>query len=562
MIDIVINGQSANVRNILNVGFRTSFRDRKFSELELNIDTLILVNESKQQIHDWITTYGANVGIPTVIAYETLNFEYYIDLTDNPIFRDYEIEVKIKRRKGKDSFFNITDGLSFELLSSRGVVFPIRQIPYVIVKDNQVELGITLSLALFSVTNAIVQATKDLAAYIADLSSGTIGLSPAMVISAGIKIGLQVAYIAGLVVAGIQLAQQIKELVFPKVRYLNACNVKDLISKGCENIGYTFQSTLLDSITDLVLLPAPLQKENDSIFDNLLDNLDQSFTKGYPTASDTTPTLGLLIDSMLEMFNAKLKVNNGVVQLETKQFLKSLSTLQATPFLNLKDSRQNEYSINSNEAWQRYYIHYQTDFNDLHTLDKFEPTDAEYGNVNVNQLDPDLNLINGNIDVNIPFALGVRKSQYTFIEQRCLNLLNVIDAFTGLNTSANISDRLGVLQISQQFYGTTKLLLCDVNGKQPANYQDILKASALWNNYHAINNNVAPNGKKIFENAEVLMNFSEFSQILSNNYVEVDGDEAEIMEIDFIPNSSKATISYETEFDYNLGKITTFAINE
>lgn len=562
MIDIVINGNSANVRNIQDIGFSTSFREKKFSELELNIDTLILVNESKQLIHDWIATYGTNVGIPTTINYLNLNFDYYIDLTENTIFRDREIEVKIKRRKGKDSFFEVSNALSFELLNSRGVTFPLRQIPYVIVKDNQVEVGITLSLSLFSISTAIANATQTLTGYVQDLIAGASGLSPAMVASATIKISLQTIYLGGLVLTAINLATQLKELIFPKIRYFAGCKIKDLISKGCENIGYTFQSTLLDSIGNLTHLPVPLTKDKESIFEKLQDQLNQSFTKGYPTASDTTPTLGSLIDVILDTFDAEIKVNNGVVQLETKAFFKSVSELAVAPFLNLQDSRQNEYTLNTDESWIRYYIHYQTDFNDIHTLDKFEPTDAEYGASNTNQLDADLNLIKGLVDVNIPFALGVRKEELNWVENLALSVFSVLDFFTGGNTQSIIENRIGVLQISQQFYSVSKLLLLDNNNRQVNNYLDLLKASSLWNNYHAENNTIATNGYKIFENAETLMNIVDFSNILANNYANIDGVECEIIDIDFIPYQSKATISYKLKDNYANGKITTFAVNE
>ena len=442
------------------------------------------------------------------------------------------------------------------------MVFPIRKVPYIIIKENQTEIGLTLALATFSITTAFFQAAKDLVTYTTDLVSGTAGLSPALILSGAAKIVIQAAYLVGLVATAVTLFEQIKEIVFPKVRFLDACRVKDLIEKGCNNIGYQFQSTLLDNINELVLLPVPLQKNKESIFNTNQSQLNQSFTKGYPSASDTTPTLGTLINSMLDMFDARLKVNNGLVQLETKQFLESQSTLNTLPFLNLKDSRQDEYTINSDETWQRYYIHYQTDFSDIHTLDKFEPTDAEYSNVNVNQLDADLNLIKGLKDVNIPFALGVRKDGLNFIESVAYEIAILLDGFTGYNFAQLIELREGILTISQQFFSTTKLLLCDVNNRQPSNYLLTLKASKLWDNYHSLNNTPATNGFKIYENAEVLMNFEEFEQIINNNEVSINGVNAEILEIDFIPESSKATISYKQDFNYSNGKITTFAINE
>ena len=558
MISIIINGQNANVENIETIGFKTDFTGL-LNEQEVNVDSLVLVNESKQLIHDWISTNGAFIGIPTQIVYGTLTFDYYIDLTDNPIFSDYSIEVKIKKRGANDSFFNIANALSFELLNARGVQFPTINVPYVIVKDNQLEVGIVLALAIFTTSQAIYKAVQELLNIAAEFS-GALALSPGLAISAGTKLILQLTYIGILVAQLIDLVAKLRELIFPKIRYFKACKVVDLIRLGCENIGYTFSSNALSAL-DLTILPVPLQKANQSIFKFTQNELNNSFTKGYPTGNDTTPTLGQLISSMLDTFALKFKARNNQVQIETKQFFSENSTFSVAPALNVQDRRENEYTLNTSDANLRTYLHYQTDFNDLHTLDNFEPTDAEYGLKNLVQSDNDLKLLKGLKDVNIPFSLGVRKSEFNAIEQLCFNLFTIVDAYTGLETAASIDNRLGVLQVSQQFYGVTKLLKCDVNGKQPENYLNTLRASAIYYNYHQ-QYEIQINGFKRFPDARVLMNFAEYEQILNSNYADVDGVQCEILDLLHIPYGSEAIITYLFPFNYENGKITNFAINE
>jgi hypothetical protein len=558
MISIIINGQNANVENIETIGFKTDFTGL-LSEQEVNVDSLVLVNESKQLIHDWISTNGAFIGIPTQIVYGSLTFDYYIDLTDNPIFSDYSVEVKIKKRGANDSFFNVANALSFELLNARGVQFPNINVPYVIVKDNQLEVGIVLALAVFTTSQAIYKAVQELLNIAAEFA-GAVALSPGLAIAAGIKLTAQLVYIALLVTQLIDLVTKLRELIFSKIRYFKACKVVDLIRLGCENIGYTFSSNALSAL-DLTILPVPLQKNNQSIFNFTQNELNNSFTKGYPTGNDTTPTLGQLISSMLDTFALKFKARNNQVQIETKQFFSDNSTFSVSPALNVQDRRENEYTLNTSDANLRTYLHYQTDFNDLHTLDNFEPTDAEYGLKNLVQSDDDLKLLKGFKDVNIPFSLGVRKSQFNNIEQLCFNLFTIVDAYTGLETAALIENRLGVLQVSQQFYGVTKLLKCDVNGKQPVDYLNTLRASAIYYNYHQ-QFEIQTNGFKRFENAPVLMNFAEYEQILNSNYADVDGVQCEILDLLHIPYSSEAIITYLFPFNYENVKITNFAINE
>jgi len=560
MIDVVINGQSAGVRNLREIGFKADFSGDYLTQ-ELNVDSLILVGNSLAIINEWKDSYGFHVGIPTRIVYNLVSYDYYIDLTQNPKFSDDEIEVKIMKRKGLDSFFNVAQGLSFELLNSKGVQFPVFNVPYVIIKDNQIEVGISLSFALFGMAQTFAQVVKDFAYLAAETVAGAAGLSVAMTLAAIAKLALQLTYIVALFLAIKKMLTELKELIFPKIRYLKACSIKALLVLACANIGYGFSSTLLDSVEGLTYLPIPLQKTNPSVFKFAQNELDQSFTKGYPTAGDTTRTLGELLEATKTLLNGKIKIINGVVNLEKREFFSENATFTVVPALNVQEKRVNEYTVNTDDAKIRAYISYQTDYNDMHTLDNFEPTDAEYGFQNVNQLDADLNLIKGLQDITLPFALGNRKNEYTKLEKGILALFTLIDSEVGTNMASTIENRIGVLQVSQQFYGVSKLLICDANGKQPVNYLTKIRASAIWNNYYA-NDTIQFRGFKRYENAPVLMNFAEYEQILNSNYANVDGVTCEILDLLHLPDSSKAIITYLEPYNFAQGKISTFAINE
>lgn len=562
MIEVLLNGQPARVRNLDSIGFRTSFTD-DYTELELNVDTLTFVNESRNQILDWIfgaTSAGAFVGIPLQVKYKTLVFDYYVDLSQRPLISDDEIQCKIYRRKGTDAFFDLANGSTFEYLRARGVQFATKQIPYVIIRDNQVEQGIALSLALFSMTQAALQAVRDTAIIAADFVAA-LDVSPAHAISAGAKLAAQALYTAALVYALIDLAKQLRELVFPKIRYFKGVNVKTLIQQSCAELGYTFESSILDELSALTILPVPLVRGKQSIFNFKQDELTTAFTKGYPTSSDTVPTLGALFSALEVTFNAVTRVNNGVVRLEQVTYWQDTANLSSVPALNIQDERKDTYTLNTDEAWKRYYIHYQTDYSDIHTLDIFDPNTFEAGTKNNNLPATDLDMLKGLRDVDIPFSLGVRKSQLNFIETLALNIFSVIDALTGVNTTAIIQNRIGVLQISEQFFSNTKLMYTTVDGKQPSNYLSFIGADNLYNSYHAIEN-IQINGWKEYENAPLLLNFEQFSEILNNNYININNELCEIRSIEFVPYQAKATITYRTPLNYANGKITTFVISE
>ena len=558
MIDVLINGQSGLVRDIEQIGFKSVFA-KEFNELELTTDMITLVNESKSLIMQHIAIYGGEVGMPVTITDETNSYEYLIDFTERPIFSERGIDVKIRKRKGKGVFMENALGTTFESLRAQGVNFPIFSTPYVIIHDNQVGEGLTISLALFSMTQAFLEALKSTEELATQFASAVAGLSVALTLDATAKLVIQLAYNLALLKAILEMVKRLRELIFPKLRYFNACNIKNLLAVSCQQMGYTFKSTLLDSLPGLTILPVPLQKNNKSIFNFIQDDLVTSFNKGYPTSSDTTPTVGLLIQAIELTFNAKCRLVDGQVQIERRDYWSNISSISLTPALNDQDKRQDIYTLNTQDAWCRYFIQYQSDFTDLHTLNDFNEKFREIGAKNTNQLDADLNLLKGLRQIDVPFSLGSRKNELNFIENLALDLFSIIEKITGLQLTSLIENRLGALQLSQQFFEITKLLYCE-NNKQPSNYFSKIGATALYSVYHFIEE-MNNNSFREYENAPIILNFAQYNQILQNNYITINGVSCEVLSIEYIPYKNMATINYREPDTWSLNKISTFVVN-
>jgi hypothetical protein len=540
--------------------------------LQVDTDTIVLPREAMDIIMQHVATQGVFEGIPYTLEVGNIQLDYYVDLTESFAIRDFEVEVKIKKRKGFDNFFENADGLSFELMAKKGVNFNFVNLPYLIIPENQVEIGLTLSLAIYSLTREAIQATRDLVSATEKLIRAVtpnVSLVPVPplgeIIALSVAVVAQLAYTLAIYVALIKLARQLQELIFPKVRYYKGATIKELIKKGCEYLGYTLDSNLLNSWDKLTIMPVPLIKDKRSVFNFIQNDLNFSFTKGYPTAQDTVSTLGELINAVETWFNAKTKVFNGVVQIERRDYWKNITTNTTLPALNLQSDRQNEYRFNTEEAWKRTYIHYQVDYADTHTLDKFDPTDAEYSTEPLNVINEDLVSIRGFNDVNIPFALGVRKEKLSYIEIFGRTFLQLADSIIGLfgvdlNFTSLITDRLGVTQISSQFFGVTKVLYA-VNGRQPKNYVDKIKASNIYNLYHKINE-INVNGYKVYNDAPMRLNPQEFISLLDNNFAYINGALCEILTVRFTDEQSQAVVTYREPFNYAEGKVEILTIND
>lgn len=560
-------------RNREVIGVVSDFTDNP-EVLKVNVDTIILPREAYDIVKNHISTIGLFEGIPYRVQMASgISLDYYVDLTSAPVFRSYECELKIKRRRANDNFFDNANGTSFELLLAKGVVFPTFNVPYLIIKDNQAEIAIILSVALYNMVQASIQAIKDLANTI---SAGTAAFTPSVgltgpVVNIGpiasyfLNITIQVIYVASLLIAITTMALRLFSLIFPKVRNLLGCKVKDLIEQGCNYLGFTLDSTLL-STENFTVLPVPLVRGRKGIFKFIPDDLISPFNKGVPSSSDTVSTLGSLIKAVEDTFNARTKVVNGVVQIERRDYWNDVSINNIIPAMVIQADRQDEFSYNPEDVWKRYYIHYQLDQMDLNTMDElYDIHDAEYSTEPINVLNNDLVTIKGLNDVAPPFALGQRKDGLNWLEITAKGLFSVIDALTGLfgggtNLVAKIEGRVGVLVISQNFFAVTKLLYT-INGRQPANFKDYVSAKGLWNNYHYINQ-IALNSWKIKSDVRLRIMEEDFVTLLNNNWIEVDGVNCEILRLEWIDEKSLATLTYRIPDNFANGKVKTLIINE
>lgn len=564
-----INDIEISPRNRSAIGIKSIFTGNP-NELQLTTDSIILPREGKDIIMNHIQTTGIFEGIPYRVEIDpNIIINYYIDLTDSLKIRNQEVEVKVKKRKGYDNFKERAEGSTFELMLSKGVVFENFKVPYFVIYEDSAIRAITLGISVYIMTREAIdagrelfEATKALIKAVTPVGLPIPGPDWGAIIILALDVVFKLAYFALILVALVKLAAQLFVLIFPPKRNLLGVKFKELCVKGCQYLGFNFQSTILDNESGLTMLPVPLIKDRKSIADLLPDELFPVFNKGIPSSSDSVQTLWELLSSLEVMFNAKIRVFNETVYLERRDFWENLSTSQIIPALNLQGDRDESYEFNSSEIWKRYYIHYTNDFTDIYSVDGvvLDKNNAEYSTEPLNVLNSDLVSIKGLNEVFIPYALGSRKSKLNFWELIAKGFYEIVDAVSGIfgggtNYAGQIGERKDCLKISQTYFSTTKLLWC-VNGKQPADYLEIIGAEALWQKYHSINQ-IQQNGFIIKENARVKLSGQDFVTLLGNNYASINGIDAEILEINYFDESKESAITYQERKDYASGKVIT-----
>jgi len=547
-----INNIEIRPKNADEIGLKLDWSGDT-QEAELTTDSIVLENLGKKLVLDHIATNGVFEGIPYTFMVGNYTLEYYIDLLESAEISgvgDSAIEVKIKRRKAIDWFREQANGLSFESLNKTNPISLVG-VDYLIVKENQLELALYLFLSTYTLTKALIEGVKQIVIstthLIKIISVGPV-VNTGQIIAAALLLASEVVYAIALLIAVINLTAQIIELIFPPVRSFRGVTILELMNKGCSKLGFTFQSSIIQNLPQLTIVGVPLLREKTDILSKLFTVTNTYFNKGYPTAKDYgVSTLGKLMGTLQEMFNAKFRIvgNNLVFERRDYWVLNSGVTINQT--LTLQSDRENRWGYNTADAWKRYYIHYQYDVTDFHTMNKLDTLDCEYSTEPTSSNNPDLVTIKGLVDIAIPFAFGIRKGFLTWVEEFALEFAKLADSTIGFfggssNLESEVKGRVGTMMIGQPFFSQTKLLYLS-NRKQPTDYLTLLGANTLYKEYHTINQ-VKENFKKIYKET-IRFSTNQFQMLLDNNYVQdQNGNSLEILTFAWINESKTAEITY------------------
>tara|TARA_R110002126_G_scaffold93089_5_gene220760 strand:+ start:11253 stop:12983 length:1731 start_codon:yes stop_codon:yes gene_type:complete len=564
-----INGIEIRPKDADKIGVKMDWTTDNAIEAELTVDSIVLENKAKKLVIDHIDTYGIFEGIPYTFQINNFSLEYFIELVDDPRISgkgDSSIEVNIKRRGSVNKFWQDANGLSWESLNRTHPISTV-EIPYLIVSDNQLEMLIMLAISAFSLTKTLIEGIEQLQISITDfikiVSIGAV-VNTGQIIASALLLIAQLIYVVALIIALIDVTKQIVLLIFPPIRNFLGTSILHLCQRACEKLGYEFQSSILEGMPELTILPTPLVTGELSIIEKLF-TLDTGYhTKGYPTSKDAgVSTFGRLLKQLQAMFNAKVRVLNGRAILERRDYWILNSGVSITRTLNLQNVRENQWRYNSGEWWKRYYIHYLWDVSDFHTMDRLEALDCEYSTEPVSVTNPDLVSIKGLVDIPINFAFATRKNGLTWVEQETLPYAKLADDvvnFFGGSSSlvSKVIGRVGVTIIGQQYFAKTKIMF-QTGGRQPDNYRDIIGANTLYQKYHKINQ-VKENFKREYTE-RIKFSTQQFEMLLENNYVtDQNGNSLEILTFDWVNEGKEAEITY-TEFSNEGFNTKTILIN-
>ena len=554
-----IKGQEISPDNRFDIGVSIDF-DARIDQQKMTTDTVVLSREGNKIVKDHISQGKLLEGIPYEIEFAQQSIEYFIDLTSELKIYDNKVHVTLKNYLGHDQFFDKAETLIWDLVNLSNPITGI-DIKYQILPQDANARALMASLGLFTISMTIAQQARELKEraislawavqplYGVSLAGITVIPDYKSIIINALKLVVALVFTAILIFQAVALGLEIYRLLNPPLNTLKASTAIDLLKKGCNHLGFTFKSSILEGdYKDMVILPVPQNRTNVKWYDVFSGDFGTGLNKAFPQASDTVGTLGALIYAMENMFNAKTKVQNGVVQLERWDYWKVNATQQLSSSLVVQADRVNAFEYDFSKLFKRYYIHYLTDYSDYNTLDAFENNLAEYSLDTTKTIDIKLNLIKGLQEKTIPFALAKRKDKLTWLEKQFLGLYKAIDKLslgkTGLVAKKN---KYGAIQITDAFFSTTKIFMWDKAFGVREN-QEVLTPTYLWDKFHYINN------PEIYQyiikrGVKIKITSTEFVGILNKNFVLIDGKLCEITKLDYFDEKNYAVIDYKEPYN-------------
>ncbi len=562
---VILNGNVVAVpKDFFDVAVKASFGENVQANLTTEEFTFIL--DAYEEILNWINQgrnggVGIFEGIPLSITngnggQNVSIFKGIIDLQESTIVQRNLKQVKASLRQDDslNALDQLLEPLDYGYLLDIGVISRSDYVgvDYVINPTDQAIATITTLITIYLLSKQLADTIEKLATSVANIgalvATGLTGGVASAIFAVAVAIA-QAAYAAALLILIIDFGVDLFNIVVQPQRTHRGIPLKTLIEKACEYIGYNLETTIED-LDNLVYLPS--NRNVDSF------GLKNIFTKvatiedGIPNTGDIGYTCQEMFELVREMFNARFAIQGNTVQFHTESspYWISQSGWEKPAALQDQDERTERY--NTDEMKGSILIQFQTDINDVYTLENYKGTSFQVLTDAIAINNPANKTIKNLDRVDIPVALGNRKNALTGFEQGLLPLANLFDEVAGVfggrpNLAKKIKNKVGVLEVSDNNNSVAKLLW--MNGSRiPSNQRDVFSAKTMWEKYHSEKSFVQNNGSRqriYYENETIPFGLNDFVTLLNNSYFrDENGRVSKVTEIQWTFSSDEATINY------------------
>lgn len=590
-VDFYLNGLKLNTPPVNWDGTSIELNfdpERPEGVRSIDVNDFEFVGESAQMIHNIRLAglaggSGVFEGIPFKVEVTRdgvieVPFDGYLDASDNTLFSPNRITLKAVSKSSIDSLNDLFDSFTFRhLYEDVGLVkfTDFISIPYIINSIPDYLEATTATIGVYVMAKEIRDAIQRIVEFIPELPLY-------YVFSTYIKLILYIIYLIFLTIALIKLVKQVILLLIQPVKYHSAMSWKKHFEKGCEFLGFNFQSDIFDDepFKFAYILPEkfynPVNAKEKQILGFTEPDISQN---GYYKG-----TFGDLIREAKKIWNAKIVKEGNTIRLVRVDYTGEASGYTLPAVTNNYDLRTAAFTLNTEYFNSNTLIIFLVDSVDKNTFQDYLGTSYQVI-IQPNRINnSDMVLMKGLKEVRINFALAKTKNDLTVPEKIFKTFLEVFDVIAGVlvtvingiievlnavisavndvleklatigikvgfelpeiplvempNFSQAAKNRIGMLRIEKDIISVNKTLLVEEGSSSLYNKVHPLNdlcfsAKYLWENYHSVSSFVPtpsrPNGnqyyKYSFEN--VPFTFDNFEQVKEKSSIFTsDGQEA------------------------------------
>lgn len=576
-VEIYLDGDNAGaVKELHDIELLATFENGN-AQGNISITEFEFINEYAEKINSWIqngTTGGVGIfeGIPMQVQVTGesptyIAFDGYLDMTDEfGVVNPTTSKGKIKKDSSLQNLDDLASGLTFYFLVEEGVLTlsQMEWVPYIIERKFDPIAFLLMILTIYSVTTQLIDLIKELAE---QASSG---------ITAPILFALQIVYALALAVYLVSLLIDFIRMIVEPIKYTRGVRLKTLLEVGSNYLGYTYNTSISEIYNDnIILIPSKnsvdetgngnKQRSGILIFNNGL---------GIPNARDFGYTLGEIYQLVNKTFNAKIGIKNGIIEqhsLNSSWWIQQ-STYQM-PEILLESRKYNTDDLSSN-----FLLTFTPDPMDKNVMENYKGTSYEVVTTPISVINQKNVTLKGLNEIEIPYALGIRKNRRTIIESLLDTLQDAINPLLDLINSVGtpqttpvptIANRKGCVKFETDFLNVPKMLYMNrithpsSPTQLPSNYHSLWSAKVLWNKYYKQTSFVGDppfqntNQWIIHEGVRIPFGFEDFLTLVDNSYFyDKDGNVAQITKIQWNVSQDYAVV------DYRINKVYTTNLQE
>jgi hypothetical protein len=571
-ITLSLNGDTTSaIRELHDISLLATFENGN-AQANISVTEFEFVNEYAESIQEWIAnglTGGLGIfeGIPLSVTISGSNpnylaFDGYLDMTDDfQVVDPTTIKGKIKKDSGLQNLDDLASGLTFYYLHEIGFLTngDMEFVPYIIEKQFDPIAFLLLAFTIYSLTNQIISLIKNIAQAIA---SGLV---------APLQIALEIIYAIALIGYLTILIIDFVRMIVEPVRFTRGIRLQKLLEKGSSYLGYNYNTTISEIFDNhIVLIPSKnsVDEDNNAIKQRSGITIFQNGL-GIPNARDFGYTFGEILQLVNKTFNAKIGIKNGSIE---QHPLNSAWWVQQSSY-QMPDVLLESKKYNTDELSSNFLVSFTPDPQDKNVLQNYKGTSYEVITTPITTSNIKNVTLKGLNEIEIPYALGIRKTKSNFIEDILDDLIGIsqdltdqINSITPANQTQlpNISGRIGSVKFETDFLNVPKMLYLNPNNQLYLNYQDLWSAKVLWDKYYSKNSFVGlaftnTNQWIIHEGVKIPFGFDDFLKLIDNSYFyDNNGNVAQVTKIEWNVSQDFAIVDFRVNQVYTKNLQETF----